>query len=106
VERGTILDDIVERISTPASRVALVGLGGVGSVHSSLFAGRRTFTNTSEANPNSLLNFVTESDSSRQINGFSGYMPAMLLDLSKVSGRLQITSGYQVAGSPGPTSFN
>ncbi|KAF2022398.1 TPR-like protein [Aaosphaeria arxii CBS 175.79] len=30
VDRGTLLDDIQEKCSTPASRVALVGLGGVG----------------------------------------------------------------------------
>jgi hypothetical protein len=30
VERGTLLDQIRERCAAPASRVALVGLGGVG----------------------------------------------------------------------------
>ena len=30
VDRGTLLDQICERCSGPASRVALVGLGGVG----------------------------------------------------------------------------
>jgi hypothetical protein len=30
VDRGTLLDQIRERCAAPASRVALVGLGGVG----------------------------------------------------------------------------
>jgi hypothetical protein len=30
IDRGTLLDQISERCSAPASRVALVGLGGVG----------------------------------------------------------------------------
>ena len=30
VDRGTLLDQIREKCATPASRIALVGLGGVG----------------------------------------------------------------------------
>jgi hypothetical protein len=33
VDRGTLLDQIREQCSAPASRVALVGLGGVGWVY-------------------------------------------------------------------------
>lgn len=97
VDHGTILDIIAERMSTPASRVTLVGTSGVRSVQSSLVGGVNIADNT-EANHSSQSNSVTGSDPGRQIPGCSGFMPAMLLDLSKVSGRLQIRSRYLVVG--------
>jgi hypothetical protein len=87
VNRGTLLDQIYEKLSVPASRAALVGLGGVGYnskawsliPSADLRAGSRSLQ----------LNTRTKSEINRKTHGFSGYTEATPPVLSKVFGKLQ-----------------
>ncbi|KAJ5820469.1 Tetratricopeptide-like helical [Penicillium riverlandense] len=78
VDRGTLLDQIHTKSSVPGSRIALLGLGGVGL----------------EENRNLLSNTVIEFEINRPRHGFSGFTLAMRLASSKVVEILSTELGY------------
>lgn len=86
VDRAALLDQIRERCSAPASRVALVGLGGVGYVQRKIFS-LIFVSNVSTESRSWLLNTVIVLPSARQRHGCSGCTPATRRDWSKVTKR-------------------
>lgn len=70
VDRGTLLDQIHEKCSAPASRAALVGLGGVGYVERSVRLGLAT--NVGTGSRSSPLSTAIVSKRRRRTRGCSG----------------------------------
>ena len=70
VERGTLLDEIRKKCSAPASRVALVGLGGVGCVE--MMAGVLLATNAGTESRSSPSSTAIASKRHRWRRGCSG----------------------------------
>ncbi|CAN9251608.1 unnamed protein product [Alternaria alternata] len=78
VDRGTLLDQIRQRCSAPASRVALVGLGGVGKSQLAIEHGYRT----AEQSPDTWVLWAHASNTARLEQSFRE-----IADQVKVRGR-------------------
>lgn len=83
VDRGTLLNQIYEKGTTPSARIALVGLGGVGyvKINSKLITAK-----LSEGNLNLRSNCPTESGNNHPRHGFSGFTQVVRLGLSRIAG--------------------
>jgi hypothetical protein len=87
VSRDTLLEQIHEKCSVEGSRIALVGLGGVGLVPR--MASGRFIANKSKGNRNSPFNILTRSEASRRRRGCSGSMRVTRPGSSKASEALR-----------------
>lgn len=86
VGRNETLDQLHQKASTAGARLALVGLGGVGSeTQSNAVLGQPLDANYIVGKRNWPLNTATRSDSNQPTRGSSGYMLVTPLDVRRVS---------------------
>ena len=103
IERGAILDQIHYKCAVPGSRIALVGLGGVGWVRT---PSQIWTADCGEASRSLPSNTRTGFKSDRLRRGSSGLTRAMRHGLSRATGPLQTTLRSRSDGTQRRTYFS